>query len=241
LGLRGVDAGTVLAWYRDIVGAVTAITAGDALPPAAATAMTALDAHVRAGLAASGDSVLREATRTLDDADIVANAAVMMFGGIETTEGMFTNALLHLMSNPVAFAAVLADPVLAGAAVEESLRLQPAAAVIDRYATSDVELGGMHIAEGDLVRVSITAANRDPAVVAFPDRYDLARDNLRSQLAFASGPHICIAMDLARLEARIALSAVLASLPGLRLSEPAEALGLVFRKPSALRVRWDTD
>jgi cytochrome P450 len=238
LGLRAVDAATVLDWYREIVAAVTALSAGRPASPAAATAMSALDAHVRTGLAEPGDSVLHGATGALDASDIVSNAAVMMFGGIETTEGMIANAIVHLLANPRAAAAVRDDPALAAAAVEESLRLEPAAAVIDRYATADCELGGAAIARGDLVRVSITGANRDPAVFPFPDRFDPRRDNLRAQLAFAQGPHTCIAMDLARLEARGAVAAVFGTLPGLRLAGPAAADGLVFRKPPALPVAW---
>jgi cytochrome P450 len=195
--------------------------------------------HVRAGLAAAGDSVLRAAVGVLDEAAVVSNAAVMMFGGIETTEAMIANAVLHLLTHPGALDAVRTDPALTAAAVEESLRLEPAAAVVDRYATAAVRLGDADVACGDLVRVSIGAANRDPAVFPAPDDFDLTRPNLRSQLAFAHGPHVCIAMDLARLEARTAVAAVLAALPGLRLAEPAEPSGLVFRKPAALWVTWD--
>ena len=239
LGLRDVDAATVLGWYQDIVAAVTALSSGEPAAPAAAAAMRELDAHVRAGLRDGESSVLRDATAVLDEADVVSNAAVMMFGGIETTEAMITNAVLHLLQHPAALAAVRAEPDLVAAAVEESLRLEPAAAVIDRYATADVRLGDAQVALGDLVRVSIAAANRDPAVFVSPDDFDLTRANLRSQLAFAQGPHVCIAMDLARLEARTAVNAVLSALPGLRLADPAEPTGLVFRKPGSLKVSWD--
>jgi cytochrome P450 len=239
LGLGDVDPTTVLGWYRDIVAAVTALSRGDAADGQARRAMRELSAHVRDGLSCGEASVLRDATGTLDEADVVSNAAVMMFGGIETTEAMITNVVLHLLMHPDAAAAVRSDPALAAPAVEESLRLEPAAAVIDRYATADVDLAGAEVARGDLVRVSIAAANRDPAVFPAPDEFDLMRPNLRSQLAFAQGPHICIAMDLARLEARAVVTEVLEELPGLRLAEPARPTGLVFRKPAALQVRWD--
>jgi cytochrome P450 len=114
--------------------------------------------------------------------------------------------------------------------------------VVDRYATRDVRLGGASIGERQLVVVSIAAANRDPAVFADPDRFDLRRDNARLHLAFAHGPHVCIGMHLARLEAHTAVSRVLERLPGLRLdpaSDPAPR-GLLFRKPRELRVRWHT-
>jgi cytochrome P450 len=136
---------------------------------------------------------------------------------------------------------VRADPALLPGVVEESLRLEPAAARVDRYATADVELGGARIARGDLVMASISAANRDPAAFPDPDRFDPARPDARRHLTFAAGPHVCLGMHLARLEAHTALAVLLERLPGLRLDpdRPAAPRGLVFRKPPALWVRWD--
>jgi cytochrome P450 len=169
----------------------------------------------------------------LSAAEVRSNVAVLLFGGIETTEGMIANALLHVLAEPVAREEL-------PAAVEESLRLEPAAAVIDRYATGDTELGGVEIATGELVRISITAANRDPAVFPDPDRFDPARENAGRHLAFAAGPHVCVGMHLARLEAHVALATLLERLPGLELARPAEIRGLIFRKPPELWCRWRT-
>ena len=101
-------------------------------------------------------------------------------------------------------------------------------------------LGGAEIAAGELVRISITAANRDPATFPDPDRFDPRRDNARRHLAFAGGPHVCVGMHLARLEAHTALALLLERLPRLRLdpARPPEIRGLVFRKPPELRVLW---
>jgi len=124
--------------------------------------------------------------------------------------------------------------------VEESLRLEPAAAVIDRYATRDVELAGARIHEGDFVEISLAGANRDPAYFPDPDRFDLHRENARHNIAFAHGPHVCIGMHLARLEAETAVERLFARLPGLRLdpARPSAPRGLVFRKPPTLDVLW---
>jgi cytochrome P450 len=174
----------------------------------------------------------------LSRAEVVSNAAVLMFGGIETTEGMIANALLHLLTNPPELERVRADPALVPNAVEESLRLEPAAATIDRYATRDLEFGGAQIRAGDYVVISIAGANRDPAVFPDPDRYDVTRANARLHLAFAHGPHVCIGMHLARLEAQTALARLLTRFPKLRLDSAEPPRGLVFRKPQALRVSW---
>jgi cytochrome P450 len=92
------------------------------------------------------------------------------------------------------------------------------------------------------VTVSITGANRDPAVFADPDVFDVRRASAGRHLAFAHGPHFCLGAHLARLEAQVAVETLLARLPRLRLDPgyPSAPRGLVFRKPAALRVRWDT-
>jgi cytochrome P450 len=228
LGLEGAATGTVLGWYDAIVAAVTDLSAGRPPGPDAARAVAEL-----------GEAVHVEGTG-LSDAEVASNIAVLLFGGIETTEGMIANALVHLLERPEALAAVRAAPGRLPDAVEESLRLEPAAAVIDRYATRDCELGGAAIAAGELVRISITAANRDPETFADPDRFDLDRPNAGRHLAFAAGPHVCVGMHLARLEAHVALATLLERLPGLRLDpeHPPAIRGLVFRKPVELRARW---
>ena len=246
LGLREVDPSAVLAWYGAIVEAVSALTRGAPASPAGDDAFGLLGSSLRATLAAGDQSsLLAEAAANgsgLATGEIVSNAAVLMFGGIETTEGMITNATLHLLSQPGQLRLVLDDPGLVRNAVEESLRLEPAAAVVDRYAAREVRIGEAVIRPGDLVTVSITGAGRDPAVFPDPDRFDVRRANARLHLAFAHGPHFCLGVHLARLEAQVAVHAAVRRLPGLRLDpeRPSAPCGLVFRKPPSLHVRWDT-
>jgi cytochrome P450 len=173
----------------------------------------------------------------LSGAEVVADTAVLMFGGIDTTEGMITNAAAHLLGHPDQLARVRADPGLLGGAIEESVRLEPAASVIDRYAVRDVTLGPASIHAGDLVRVSIAGADRDPDVFPDPDRYDIGRAGADKHLSFARGPHFCFGAHLARLETTIALAALL-RLPDLRLEHTDGAHGLVFRKPAEVQVSW---
>ncbi|TDD73369.1 cytochrome P450 [Actinomadura darangshiensis] len=243
LGLYGVDAATVRSWYGAFVEAVSAITAGGAAPAEAGAAYRLLRAAVQEAIGASRPgSLLAEAAREdLTTAEVVANAAILMFGGIDTTEGMIANAAMHLLGHPDQLRLVLADRDLLPAAIEESLRLEPSASVVDRYATRDTGLGGARVRAGDLVRVSIAGANRDPSVFPDPDRFDVRRGNAAEHLAFAHGPHFCFGAHLARMETGTALTALLDRLPGLRLdpSRPARAHGLVFRKPPRLHVRWD--
>jgi cytochrome P450 len=261
LGLGQTDPAVVLSWYGAIVAGVSAL-AGDPqadVSAAGGAAFGMLSSSLRAAIADDGGhSLLGQAAAAgsaLGSAEVVSNAAVLMFGGIETTEGMITNVILHLLSHPDQLSLVLADPGLVLAdpglvladpglvpgAVEESLRLEPAAAVVDRYATRGIQVGGADIRRGDLVTVSIAGAGRDPAVFPDPDTFDVRRQNARLHLAFAHGPHFCLGAHLARLEAQAAVRAAAGMLPGLRLdpSRPSAPRGLVFRKPPSLHVLWD--
>jgi cytochrome P450 len=247
LGLGDADRGEVLGWYEAIVAAVTAVTAGEPVPDPGRRAFADLRATVERVLDDGGSGSLLAAVAASDGAgglgraEVVSNAAVLLFGGVDTTEGAIANAVLHLLSHPDQLELVQADPARLPAAVEESLRLEPAAAIVDRYATRDVELAGARIAARDLVSVSIAAANRDPRTFEAPDRFRVGRDNAGRHIAFAGGPHVCVGMHLARLEARVAIGRLLERLPDLRLDpeEPPPApAGLVFRKPPALHVVW---
>ena len=239
LELLDVEPTVVLGWYDEIVAAVDRVSAGGEIGDRAPQAVAALDRHVGATIDHAG-GVLAEATETLSRQEIVSNAAVMMFGGIETSEGMTTSLFWHVLTTPGALEAIVRDRTVIANAVEESLRLEPAAGRVDRYATEDVELGGAHIGRGDLVIVSLTAANRDPATFPDPDRFDIARDNARSHLAFAQGPHACVGLHLARLETQVALEAAVERWPRLHLADGATPpTGLVFRKPRTLPVAWD--
>jgi cytochrome P450 len=268
LGLPDTDPAEVLAWYDAIVTAVTALSAGPGPGPgpvsidvpsiaidtdrrdidlvqAGRAAFAELRERVTAAVRAPGGRSLLAAAAAeggLTPDEVASDAAVLMFGGIETTEGMISNAVLHLLSHPAALAATAADRSLLPAAVAESLRLEPAAAVIDRYAVDDAELAGARIGRGDLVRVSIAAANRDPAVFGRPDGFEPGRGGAQHNLGFARGPHFCPGAQLASAETTAGVSALIDLLPGLRLDPdrpPPAPRGLVFRKPPALHVVWD--
>ena len=238
LELVDVTPAAMLGWYDQIVAAVDRVSAGGEVGSAARTAVAALDRHVGATIERGG-GVVADASGTLTASEVASNTAVMLFGAIETGEGMTTTLFWHLLSNPDQMAALRADRSLGTHAVEESLRLEPAAARVDRYATTDTDLAGAAIRQGDLVIVSLSGGNRDPAAYPEPDVFDLSRSNARSHLAFAQGPHACIGVHLARLETLSALDAVLDAWPALRMDEAATPpSGVIFRKPRSLPVSW---
>jgi cytochrome P450 len=240
LGLDQGEVTPMLGWYDGIVTAVTEITAGRDPGAGGREAFASLKSRLQAVIADDAELLGAAATHSdLTHDQVISNAAILLFGGIETTEGMITNALLYLLENPEQ--AKPTEPTRLDAVIDESLRLEPAAAVVDRYATTETTLATANIDEGHLVRVSIAAANRDPAIFEHPDRYIPGRPRARRHLAFAQGPHVCLGIHLARLEARAGLTALTERLPNLRLDpdHPSRVEGLVFRKPPTLHARWD--
>ena len=241
LGLGDTDAALVREWYDGIVAAVDDITALRDPSPRGAEAFSALRRHVELATTSHRHSaVIVAAARRLSLDEVVSNTAVLLFGGIDTTEGMIANLVRHLLLHPDQLARLRADRSLLDSAIEESVRLEPAAASVDRYATGDTILDGARVRRGDPVIVSLAGANRDPAVFTDPDAFDLRRANVGRHLSFAHGPHFCIGAHLARLETRAALTAILDRLPGLRLDPRHDHAprGLIFRKPPELHVRW---
>ncbi len=236
LGLE-IDPAELLGWYDEIVAAMTMVSDGavgtDARPAVMDNIATAV------GEVSSGRSaLLTEVSKNLAMPDVVANVAVILFGGIETSETMTASVFAHLLdsSDP---ASIVGSPAVLARAIDESLRLEPAVVQIDRFAARATRLGNVDIKAGDFVMCSVAGANRDPAFYDDPEQFDPNRANARTHLAFAKGPHTCLGMHLARAETRIAVETVFASLPGLRLHAPVEWSGSVFRKPHAVNVVWD--
>lgn len=243
LGLTDVPPATLMAWCTAIDQEVEYLTLGAPARARTAVALQALRASVALALDhPQSDSILEAvaAGSDLDREELLANAVFLALASINP-EAAILNTVFHLLRQPDQLKLVRDDPDFLRGAIAESQRLEPATAFVDRYATADVNLGGCKVRRGDLVRISICAANRDPSVFADPDRFDIRRPNLRSQLTFATGPHMCIGIHLTRLEATIALDRLVRSLPGLRLDPTYDEQpeGLIFRKPAALHLLWD--
>ncbi|KRP98738.1 hypothetical protein AOQ72_16620 [Bradyrhizobium yuanmingense] len=129
-----------------------------------------------------------------------------------------------------------------GAIVEELLRCAIASQLSVRMALEDVELGGTVIKAFETVAISFSAANRDPAVFAEPDRVDLTRKEAGRHLTFSFGIHQCLGQHFARLELQIALSRLAQRFPALDLAVPAEDItwhtDRDIYSPERLPVTW---
>jgi cytochrome P450 len=139
----------------------------------------------------------------------VAFVAIMSFvAGLETTTSLIGNALLALLRHPEQAALLRARPELAGSAVREALRFDSPLQMTKRLATRDGSIGGRDIAAGDQILLCLGAANRDPAVFADPDTFDISRDTA-GHVALGDGLHGCLGGQLAQLQGEV----VLAKLP----------------------------
>ena len=158
--------------------------------------------------------------RSLTDADLIFETMLILVGGDETTRHVVSGGLEALLRHPGQLALVHEDRSLLPSAVEEMLRWVTPVKNMNRTATHDVELGGMHIREGDRVLLLYPSANRDEAVFADPERFDVRRDP-NPHVAFgAFGRHHCLGAQLARLELRVLFEELLDRLPDIRLAEP---------------------
>ena len=162
----------------------------------------------------------------LDDSltheDIVANLLSVLFAGHETTTTLLTNGLHTLLTHPAAYQLLRnSDEDSPGVrnVVEELLRYEGPALAMVRIAATDFEWDGKTIRAGERVFLVQAAANRDPRVFADPDYFDVTRSNATEHLTFGFGIHFCAGSQLARMEARVALTRVAKRFPTLRLSD----------------------
>ena len=158
------------------------------------------------------------------DEELVSTMIQLILAGHKTTATLIGNGTVALLRHPDQLELLRSRPELVSSAVEEFLRYEGS---VDRgslrVAAEDMELGGVPIPKESFVHLSISAANRDPAVFADPDRLDITRSP-NQHFAFGHGPHFCAGSPLARLEANIAFETLLRRLPSFELAVPFEEL-----------------
>jgi cytochrome P450 len=163
-----------------------------------------------------------EAGDRLTPEELRATLILLLVAGHETTMNLIGNGTLALLRNPSEMERLRADPSLAKTATDELLRFDGSVHLTARTATSDVAIGGVTIAKGEMAMVILGAANRDPAQFPDPDRLDIGRDPNR-HLAFSAGGHFCVGATLARAEGQVAFATLARRLPRMRLADPDPA------------------
>jgi len=177
----------------------------------------------------------------LSDEDIYAFVRLLLPAGAETTYRSSANLLFGLLSHRDQLDAVRDDRSLLPQAIEEGIRWEPPLLIIMRTATKDIDVCGVPIAAGGMVICNLGSANHDDRRWEQAEEFDIFRPRV-AHIGFASGPHTCLGMHLARMETRVAIGAVLDRLPGLRFDPGAAApyiSGLTFRAPPNLSLVWD--
>jgi cytochrome P450 len=199
----------------------------DVASQAVGTYMTDL---VAARRGSPGESLLddliavRDGQDRLTEDELVSLAVLLLVAGHETTTNFIGNAALALLQHPESLARLKAEPELFGTALDELLRFDsPVGIATFRYSTEALTLGGTDIPAGVPVLIAPGAANRDPARFPDPDRVDLDR-GATGHLAFGHGIHRCLGAPLARAEGELALRAVFARFPDVRLARPVDQL-----------------
>ncbi|WP_375412047.1 cytochrome P450 [uncultured Bradyrhizobium sp.] len=149
--------------------------------------------------------------------ELLHNCIFLLNAGHETTTNLIGNGLVALSGNPAQKKRLVENPALIKTAIEEFLRYESSNQLGNRVTTAETEIGGVRMPAGTFVTLCIGAANRDPAQFSDPETLDVGRTPNR-HLAFATGPHQCAGMALARLEGAIAISRFLARFPGYQLT-----------------------
>ena len=152
----------------------------------------------------------------LTETELLHNCIFLLNAGHETTSNLIGNGMHALLVHRGELERLAREPALIDSAVEELLRYESPLQLNNRVLTAPLELPGRTLPAGDFITLGVGAANRDPAQFADPDRLDIGRKpNL--QLAFGHGAHACAGMNVARLEARIAIPRLIARYPRIAL------------------------
>lgn len=249
LGVPHADRGPLRGWSLLILGALEPVVTPEQVVNASEAVRQFLDylelliADRRANLRDPEVDVLsrlilgEQNGERLTQKQLMQNCIFLLNAGHETTTNTIGNALMTLLKNPTERARLIADPGLISGAIDEFLRFESPNQLGNRAVTEDTELGGERLPAGTLVTLCIGAANRDPARFADPDHFDIGRTSNR-HLAFGSGSHLCLGLNLAKLEVRTAVTKLLARFPNYELDgAPRHGRRARFRGYAELPVR----
>ncbi|MFF6994360.1 cytochrome P450 [Streptomyces sp. NPDC008313] len=246
LGVPETDRAAFRAMSTEVVAPTDATTELAAVEQLGAYLTELIEDKRRSGH--SGDLLSDLIRTTAEDEDRLSAeelrgmAFILLIAGHETTVNLLASGVRALLTHPDQLAALRADMSLLDGAVEEMLRYEgPVENATFRYAAEPLDIGGTAIPAGDPVLIGLTAADRDGGRFPAPDRFDILRAP-QGHLAFGHGIHYCLGAPLARLEARVALRALLERCPGLALDGPHGGWlpGMLMRGVRTLPVRWQT-
>jgi cytochrome P450 len=178
--------------------------------------------------------------RTLNDAEITEFVRQLLPAAAETTTRSFGSMLVALLQRPALLARVRDDRMLVPKVLNEGMRWETASQFLARQCAADVEIRGVKIPAGTALSLATGSANRDEEIFENADDFDIDRP-MRPHVGFGFGPHLCLGMQIARLEMETILNCLLDCWPDLRLDPDAPApkiVGAQLRGPRAIHVVW---
>ena len=237
-------------WYDSFEAALANFTGNQAIRDTARRSVAEfhalLDTAIHSTSAAAQNSLLSRlvqapAGERLSNDEIKRNLSIVFFGGISTVEALLLNGLWALFEHPDVLQRIQSQPALLAQLTEETMRWLSPVQSATRHVMTPFEWQGIEFAPHDTVNCMLGAANRDPAIFADPDRFDLDRANSRRHLGFATGVHACLGSHLAKTEVQIGLAHLLGRLrnPRLERSLTEPPSGYEFRQPRKLTLCWD--
>ena len=161
--------------------------------------------------------VMLQQSQQISEDELIGSCILFLFAGHETTTNLIGNGVRALLANPDQKARLAADPSLIASAVEEMLRYEGPTGAVVRVVKAPFELRGKNLRKGDRVFAMVNAANHDPEIFESAGQFDIGRTPNR-HLTFNHGIHFCLGAPLARSEARIAISRLLARFPNLAMA-----------------------
>jgi pimeloyl-[acyl-carrier protein] synthase len=243
VGIPEPDRARYKAWSERLFGFLGSGRASEAATLAATDALAEIDAYFsdlfdqrrrdpQPDLITDLVRIHDDDAHALSRDELLALCGTFISAGHETTTTLIANGILALLEAPDQLARLRADPALIDSAVEEILRFQSPFQRDMKVGAVESHIGGQRIPPGEPVWVMLGAAHRDPEQFDRPETFDIGRSGVR-HLAFGYGPHFCLGAALARLEARIAISTMVARLPDMRLAVDPSAIA--WRHDYALR------
>jgi cytochrome P450 len=161
----------------------------------------------------------------LSEKELLSMVFILYLAGHVTTVNLIGNGVAALLTHPEQLARFKADPALAKGVVEETLRYWgPVDFIGRRIATEDLTIAGTPIKQGEQMTVGLAAANHDPDKFAYPDVFDISREDANRHVAFGKGIHVCLGAPLARVEGQVAFETLIRRYPDLQPAVPEDEI-----------------
>jgi cytochrome P450 len=226
LGVPDSDVPVFLRWSDDIAEFFGSPAATIEIARRAQVALCALTRYfgerirtVPAGMDGSAIAFLaRQVSPDVTAGELAAQCAMLLFAGHETTRNLIGNGLAAMLRHPDQLDRLRRQPELAKTAPDEFLRYDSPVQVGTRIARVDLEIHSRQVRAGELLLFLLGAANRDPAEFDRPEHLDISRKP-NSHVSFGHGPHLCLGLGLARLEAELLFAALVSRFPAIHLSD----------------------